>query len=322
MPSPATRPRLLLHIGAHKTGTTAIQKALHEGRSALAARGLLYADTRRPPWPELPKHTSVFHAAALGDEDEQARERALLWDEFERSGAHTLVLSEEGLSEALPRLPGFFAPWRERFDITVLCFVRRQDLFVESLYSQFVREPARRETRSLLAFSRAPAVRERMDFAAVLAPWQAQLEARLVVRDFDAARQGAGLVASFVEAAGWRDLSLPETLANPSPDMRLVLALRRLNVARQDLALPVLMRASARLLREQRFAPLRHLLGADERRRLLEAMAPANERLARDHGIRFASALPAGEPAAALEDVEPAYLLELLAQVSLAAGEH
>lgn len=51
---PATTPDLLLpersvllHIGPHKTGTTALQGALHNGRSAMAERGVVYAGRER-----------------------------------------------------------------------------------------------------------------------------------------------------------------------------------------------------------------------------------------------------------------------------------
>jgi hypothetical protein len=44
----------LLHIGPHKTGTTAVQGALHLARERLAARGVVYPGRgRQPLWPIL-----------------------------------------------------------------------------------------------------------------------------------------------------------------------------------------------------------------------------------------------------------------------------
>ena len=44
----------LLHIGPHKTGTTAIQGALHLARERLAAEGVVYPGRgRQPLWPIL-----------------------------------------------------------------------------------------------------------------------------------------------------------------------------------------------------------------------------------------------------------------------------
>jgi hypothetical protein len=316
----AARPRLVLHIGAHKTGSTSIQNALEAGRSALLAQGVLYPETRREPWPELPKHTSVFHAAIQDSEPARAAERDALMREFEASAAGTLLLSEEGLSEPIPRLIEFFLPWRDRFEIEVVCFVRRPDLFVESLYSQFVREPERREARPPVMFSRAAPIRERMDFAAMLAHWQDRLGAQVRVVDFDLALRSSGLIGGFSDAARLPAAGLADRPANRSPDLRLVLALRRLNQAGRAYHLPTLLRAVNELSRQGRFPPLRHVLGADERRRLLDAMAGAHERLASRFGVRFNMSPPEGEPAAATEDVEPAYLLELLALASQAGA--
>lgn len=312
------RPQLLLHIGMHKTGTTALQRSLEAARPhLLAEQGVLYADTSRPPWPELPKHTSVFHAAWTGDAAQQDHERDLLLAEFERSGAHTLLLSEEGLSEPHEELTSFFRPWRGQFQIRVVCLLRRQDLFAESLYNQFTREQARHEARSPLAFVRSQGLRQRLDYAALLDRWQEALDADVQARDFDDARlRTDGLMDLFGEAAGLAMGALPAGSANRSPDMRLCLALRRVHQMRLPHHLPSLLAAAAELEREGRFPPLRHLIGRDERLRLLETCAATNERLARHHGVHFSSALPEQEPAAATEDVEPSYLLELLARVS------
>jgi len=315
-PSPA-RPRLVLHIGTHKTGTTAIQEALYAARGEMARQGVLYPDTHREPLPELPKHSSVFHAAARQDDlAKQARERDILFAEFAASGAHTMVLSAEGLSEPMPRIARFFTAFRADFDIDVVLLVRRQDLFVESLYSQFVRDPDQRESRSLVQFAGSSAIRRRMDFAAVLQPWHDELGARATVLDYGATRN-RGLLPCFVEAAGLQIPPLAETSVNHSPDMRLVLALRHLHQSRCDHHRQALANAVRQLGREGRHPPLKHLLGVEERRRLLEAMAPANERLAARYGVRFDPTLPKYEGARPIEDVEPDYLLDLLARMSL-----
>lgn len=57
-----------------------------------------------------------------------------------------------------------------------------------------------------------------------------------------------------------------------------------------------------------------------ERLRLLASVAGHNQALARDHGVCFDDQLPADEAAAPQEDVDSAYLLELLARLSL-SGE-
>ena len=80
------RPRLLLHIGTHKTGTSALQESLSSHRALLLQRGIHYPDTSRPPWPELPKHCSVFHAAVSDDPALREAERAWLLEKARELG--------------------------------------------------------------------------------------------------------------------------------------------------------------------------------------------------------------------------------------------
>ena len=309
-----TRPRLVLHIGTHKTGTSALQSALEGARPRLLERGLLYSDTRRPPWPELPKHCSVYHAAASNDPALQSRERDALLTEFHACGARTLLISEEGLSEPDERIPSFFAPLAGRFEIEVVCLLRRQDLFVEALFNQFVRETARREARPLLTFARGRAMRSRLDYHAMLSRWAA-LGARVRALDFDGpAVRGPGLMAAFEAAIGGEPLQLPEGRANASPDMRLALLLNRLNRQRTPYELAPLLQESRALVQGD-MPPLRHLLGSDERRRLLADFAASNEKLAADFGVQFGSDLPQ-EPPSAIEDVDVGFTLRLLAGLS------
>lgn len=310
-----TRPRLILHIGTHKTGTTAIQRALASQRAACLAQGVIYPPTDREPWPELPKHCSIFSAAARGDAAHAEAERQWLLSVFRASGAHTLLLSEEGLSEPQPRLAEFFAPLAAEFDIVVVCMLRRPDLFTESLYNQFVREAARREGRSILMFSRARGLRERLRYADILRRWQA-LPARVVALDFDATVKTQPLLPAFTAAAGIGPLAPVDDRANASADVRLIQLLARMNRQRLAYDLPRLMQAAAALEAEGRFARGKHMLGRRERMQLLDETAPEMERLARDFGVAFSTELPAGEGMPAMEDIDVAYALELLARVA------
>ena len=52
--------RLLLHVGTHKTGTTAIQTFAMRHRAALLERGLLFPTLE----PDLPQHSLPHHVLA------------------------------------------------------------------------------------------------------------------------------------------------------------------------------------------------------------------------------------------------------------------
>ena len=92
---PGTR---LLHIGPHKTGTTAIQGALHLARERLAAEGVVYPGRgRQPLWPIL---AVTGQPALLGG----PRPEISYWDNLVRevraAGDQRVVLSSEFFAEA------------------------------------------------------------------------------------------------------------------------------------------------------------------------------------------------------------------------------
>ena len=92
---PGTR---MLHIGPHKTGTTAIQGALHLARERLAAEGVVYPGRgRQPLWPIL---AVTGQPALLGG----PRPELSYWDNLVRevraAGDQRVVLSSEFFAEA------------------------------------------------------------------------------------------------------------------------------------------------------------------------------------------------------------------------------
>lgn len=313
MLAPSDRPRLILHIGTHKTGTSALQDAFTSQRALLRQHGILYPATARGPHPEQPKHSSVFAAAVDPDPASADRERAQLLAEFEANGARAMLLSEEGLCEPDERVSRFFEPLVGRFDIHVVCYLRRQDVFAESLFNQYVREMPRRDARRLAEFIRAPGMRRRMDYHALLARW-ASLPATIHALDFDRAAR-RGLAASFAAVLGCPNIGLPEFRSNPTPDMRLALLFNEMNRRKIDYDPHPLIRASA-LLGEAGLKPLKHVLGGEQRRQLLNDYATVNEQLAADFGVVFSSELPADEPPQMTQDADPGFMLQIIGALS------
>jgi hypothetical protein len=131
--------RLILHIGAHRTGTTAIQKMLVDNRVELVRRGvtpIVRRDLVASPWlaPLLALHRHPLGALAciLG---------------LRRLPGETLIVSEENILGLMPGLnpPGFYpnharalrglALLSRFFETSVRWVVRRQDRFLESAYA-------------------------------------------------------------------------------------------------------------------------------------------------------------------------------------------
>ena len=134
--------RLYVHIGTHKTGSTAIQRALRKGGSGFRVGGSAFVEVPRSfAW--MMRAKDVNQTSVVGAREDLRSSLGAL----RRRHARSFVLSWEGFSgdpycgydnaasvaEALRRAT-------EGFDVTILVFVRRQDQLIESLYTQRIHE--------------------------------------------------------------------------------------------------------------------------------------------------------------------------------------
>ena len=88
----------LLHIGPHKTGTTAVQGAFHSGRERLAAEGVFYpGQGRQPLWPIL---AVTGQPPLLGEPTPKISYWDLLVQAIRAASDQRVVLSSEFFAEA------------------------------------------------------------------------------------------------------------------------------------------------------------------------------------------------------------------------------
>lgn len=173
---------LLIHIGWHKTATSFIQLYLDKHREHLKKSNICYPfiDDRVPP--REVKH-SYFFLSLLNKLQISHKQQDLQISPFDElfalsvreivdSGCRWAIISEEGLSEATPGIAQLMARYKEFFDdIKIVAYVRRQDYFFESLYSQFVKQKPYRNMLYLDEYIQQPKVRERADYAYILDLW-------------------------------------------------------------------------------------------------------------------------------------------------------
>lgn len=141
-------PRLIVHIGAGKTGSSSIQLTLSNNAAALASQGVKYlglmlehavTQTGRD-WQRTPGSPAFFAGAEPPANHAQDLER-ILSDELAAAsdaGLHTLIWSNEWMYsrhdrvlEALLRLRAAGHP------VQVICYLRRHDKWVQSAYTQW-----------------------------------------------------------------------------------------------------------------------------------------------------------------------------------------
>ena len=132
--------RLVLHIGTHKTGTTSIQDTCEENRMVLAKAGLNYPKLHRGhhgllmDWVPLPKAyklsgTPEIHWRNIAD--------------HVKGRDATVLISSEEFSRGEPGSSVDFdmlKSWTSEIDeIQIVCFVREQVSFLQSVFLEIAR---------------------------------------------------------------------------------------------------------------------------------------------------------------------------------------
>jgi len=132
--------RIVLHIGYNKTGSSSIQANLNENRKAYLSKGVLY-----------PK-TGVFDDAHYGvsrhilgrpdyNKDRGGDVAGKLVSEVESSCCDVVIISSEYFCTAnfneVKQVKEFFDNSFPGVDVNIVVYLRRHDLWFESLFNQF-----------------------------------------------------------------------------------------------------------------------------------------------------------------------------------------
>lgn len=129
---------LYLHIGSQKTGSSSIQHMLRDNTEALAEQGFHYVNAGRDNQKRLRIHHNRI--AALLKEGTAAPTFSRLVAEVEASRCENFIISAELLSSpGLGRSLSEHIPQHLKDKTKVIIYLRRPDLYLESLYKQRVK---------------------------------------------------------------------------------------------------------------------------------------------------------------------------------------
>lgn len=300
-------PRLLLHIGTHKTGTTSIQRFCGANRDALRKRGVWYPPADIGSFPSHYAHHRIAHAIAGRDQEfgtsdateffERVRKqmkrnetclisaepmyRHMLPDPFADGG-----LAKLHVDEADMRFDRYASAVREcldAFEVTVLVMLRRQDTFLESLYAEQVLATGYTRDITSFAIEREPL----LNYEARLGSWaKAFGENRISVRVFDPSPSAAPIERDFVEWVGleWSNRFRIGRRHNVTPSRTLVEFKRMINTPGQSVEINNRYRRWIEQLGTRLTDDLPDLghryLRPDDRVDLMARFAPANRAVA------------------------------------------
>jgi SAM-dependent methyltransferase len=196
------RRQIYLHIGFPKTGTTSIQTWLTEHAPALAAHGVLYPAHGR----DGQEYQYGHHRLARSLVERPLSELTVTWpdmarlrDEMETSPAQTIVISSEDFSMRLQQPEvDLLAQHLADFDVRIVCYVRRQDEFIISLWSTAVAYYGEADPLSCYLDH------SRLDYAGTISPWaRAFGPGAILLRVFERSQLvGGDAVEDFLSVCG------------------------------------------------------------------------------------------------------------------------
>ncbi len=187
--------KLIVHIGAGKTGSSSIQAALKRSEQALSDRKAKYlgmmlehgATTDRPEWQQQ-NGSRAFFTGLKAEEARQQLSQALLYELSHPDHAQfeTLIWSNEWFNRRSDRIiPVLKLLEQKGVDVEILIYVRGHDRWITSAYVQWGLKN-KRYTGPVKSF--ADWVKDRkFDFESVLTPWLDAFGDKLVVLNFDTA---------------------------------------------------------------------------------------------------------------------------------------
>lgn len=231
---------VVLHIGLHKTGTTAIQSYLHAHAAALNRDGILYPEAGRYVDPATPHQSHHLLAWSVVERFARKYGAALsshpwtvqLTEEVGRARPRLVVLSSEffwpATEEEVARLRAYLG---DR-PVKVVLYVRNLLFYFIAGYKQVVKTGE--ETLSFSAFCRKRLAlhADLYDFDAVIRRWAAVFGAEnLEVRLYDKVK--GDLLGDFARVAGFgprppEEMRVPRQ--NESPPDAVIRLIRLMNL--------------------------------------------------------------------------------------------
>jgi hypothetical protein len=243
--------KIILHIGTHKTGTTALQDFFARNRRWLLKRGILYPSqyVRTQAHHPLPWALGVRHAER--DVSIEAGQIAqAVMREAEAAKVETILLSSEEFRGIHDRTLGQLRALFPGATFQIVVYLRRQDEALASEYGQHVRMHSIRFSGTIYDFYLKTNPGRRYNYLLLLNRWETVFgQNAITVRIYDRRRFPNGdIIADFLQAIG---VTAQTSEAGPQAEI---------NRSLPPLALEILRRANKHPLNVQSHHELMRLL--------------------------------------------------------------
>lgn len=160
--------KIFIHIGYHKTGTSALQYFFWKNRERFLSHGYLYPETGRNG---TYSHGELANIIKPNNRDNRLPEyQERFHKEAELSEASNLLLSSEVFLEGI-NVAGAVRRFidDQMFEVKIIMYLRNQVDWIESVYNEVIRDPYRRYTGDILKLREY--VQEMHDYEKIVDMW-------------------------------------------------------------------------------------------------------------------------------------------------------
>lgn len=136
-------PRIFIHVGTHKTGSTFIQNFLHINRDLLLRNGYFYLtspdDFASHSLPMLLKIGAAQITSEKRERFLKVVKKSLSFENAKNVVVSSEVFCEDLRPEKVKSIKNFISEHASNYaDVKIIIYVRRQDLYIESAFSEGV----------------------------------------------------------------------------------------------------------------------------------------------------------------------------------------
>jgi hypothetical protein len=282
--------KIYLHIGWHKTGTTAVQRFMHQNRR-------IFLEKYHLNYPESGLYLAGHHPAAwlLQENTEHSRFAKMfssinnaedyyenIFNEATALKANSILISSEEFDRISDYDLGRLASILKNHDVTIISYVRRQDRYIESKYNQLVKSP-RRETVSLTTFIEKITKSNQLNYFDFYSQWssffgKSNLVIRLYERDvlphYDVIKDICAVLAT----ENFKEMIFPQTRPNASLSFQSIEFLRRVNSVGLTRKQHVKLVSILKEIEKKNLNKNHLLLGFEDRLKIIEHYKASNDK--------------------------------------------
>jgi len=274
---------LYLHIGAHKTGTSAIQTFLALNRNYLKGKKICY-----------PGNKDVHHdivktfnnSAISGSNTKFIMDQYI--NQIKKSNCKTVIFSSEGFIKLAYDDILALKNYLNNFETKIVYYVRRQDERLESGYNQIIREKDRRYTNKISINFIHSKRSHRLDYYHLLSSWREIFgQENIIVRVYENEQLQDGIFQDFLNILGLElddNFLLPGNEVNKSFNWDIIEIIRLCNSHfKDDFKFHLFLIKSLENVNLGKNGKKQYLLSPQQRREVIAHYADSNAKVAREY---------------------------------------